>query len=72
MPPASRQLFSSHPGDSANSTGDHSANVASSESDSYEDVMSGGDDDEMVKSQWTARKKTPLSLVPNNFSTTKV
>ena len=39
-----------------------STNVESSESDGYEDVMSGDDEDEVVKSEWTIKRQlTPHS-----------
>ena len=67
--PVSHQPLSSSHGHSTKRTGD---DVPSSDSDSYEDVMSGSDDDEVVKSQWTARKKSPLRVAPNNSSTAEV
>ena len=47
--------------------------MESSESDGYEDVMSGDDEDAVVISQWTAgRKKTPTTALPNSAPATEV
>ena len=62
--PTSLQSPSPYHTDSATSAGD----VGSSDSDSYEDVMSGDDDDEeeVVKTPWTMKKKTPPETSPSS------
>ena len=65
----SHQPLSSCLGRSTNGTVD---DVPSSDSDSYEDVMSGDDDDEVIKSQWTVGKNTLPRVAPNNSSTAEV
>ena len=45
LPPATFKSY--------HSTGDQSTNVEGSESDSYEDVLSGEEEDTVVKTSWT-------------------
>lgn len=45
--------------------------MESSDSEGYEDVMSG-DEDLTHRNPWTAKKKTPPRAVPLNGSVTKV
>ena len=56
LPPASYKSHQSHPPTSpghADSAGDVSINVESSDSEGYEDVMSDEEEGAVVKSQWT-------------------
>ena len=49
-----------HPASSqrTGSAGGESTNVEGSDSDSYEEILSGEDEDTVIKTSWTTRKET--------------
>ena len=83
LPPSSQKPFvvqhsttspssSHHYVNSANTAGGESTNTESSDSEGYEDVISGNEEDITLRNPWTTRKKTPPRVVPFSDFVTKV